>query len=760
MNNLARKYIIVEGIVQGVGFRPFIYNIAVKNQLKGWVKNTSEGVYIDIEGKEKDINKLLEELKNNPPPLSQIEKITVTKKDIGQFNTFTIKNSKGVEKPMTQISPDIATCKECEEEIIDTNNRRFKYPFTNCTNCGPRYSIIKELPYDRVMTTMADFKMCSKCLEEYKNPSNRRFHAQPNACSKCGPKIWLENSKGKKIESIQPIEDTLRFIKEGRILAIKGLGGFHLVCNGKDEKAVEKLRVRKSRPKKPFAVMMKNLEIVKKYCDVNKEEEEILTGIRKPILLLHRKNELLSQSIAPNNREIGVMLPYTPLHYQLFDKDIEILIMTSGNISGLPIEYKNHHAREKLSKVVDYYLMHNREIHLSVDDSVARVILDNKQLIRRSRGYAPTPFKLNANLEILACGSNLKNTISIAKNGNGFLSQYIGDLDNLETYNNYIKTIEHFKGIYKIEPKVIVHDMHPEFASSHIIQRLEGEKIAVQHHHAHIASCMKENKIVDKVIGIAFDGTGYGDDGKIWGGEFLVCDYSGYERAGHLNYVKMPGKDYAVKEPWRMSISHLYELYGKKISTNKFDYLDKRTKKNIITMISNNLNCIETSSMGRFFDAISALLGFNGNVSFEGEAAIRLENLINAKEKLYETKSYNYLIENVEGRYVINTKGIIEEILYDTENNVSNSVISKKFHNTVVAFSIDMCKQIRKKYRLNKVTLSGGVFQNKIIIEGIYDGLLKEDFQVFIHREIPCNDGGISFGQMAIAESKLSTRRK
>lgn len=755
MTRKYRKYVVVEGIVQGVGFRPFVYNIAVKNELKGTVLNTSDGVYIDIEGEEGKINNFLNELELNPPPLAKIEKITITDKKLNNYESFTIEKSNENKNMITLISPDVATCDDCRNEVLDINNRRYNYPFINCTNCGPRFSIIKKLPYDRPMTTMDEFKMCEKCREEYENPLNRRFHAQPNACSDCGPRVWLTNKTGEEIAINEPIREAVRLIKEGNIIAIKGLGGFHFVCDGKNENAIDVLRKRKSRPRKPLALMMKDISTVEKHCYVNEKENEILQGIKKPIVLLDKKSNSLPDSIAPNNNKLGIMLPYTPLHYLLFDEDIDCLVMTSANVSGLPIVYKNDEAQEKLNSIVDYFLFHNRDIHIPVDDSVVKVILDKEVVIRRSRGYAPEPIKFKKMEELLTTGADLKNTFTFSKEEYLFMSQYIGDLDNLESYKNYIYNIDHFKSLYNINPKIIAHDMHPDFLSTDYANSKETEKIQVQHHHAHIVSCIAENNLAERVIGIAFDGTGLGDDNKVWGGEFLICDYLDYERVAHINYVKMPGGDYAVKEPYRMALSYLYSLKRESINIEKLSHLHDKNTKAIIMMLKNNINCVETSSMGRFFDAVSALLGFNDRISYEGEAAIYLESIANQNEN----RKYKYVIENTGDKLVINTKEIIKGILNDIENKVDKSIISMKFHNTIISFSIDVCKQIRINHSIDKVALSGGVFNNDILLKGIHEGLSRENFKVYIHSDIPCNDSGISLGQIVVANEKLKCRR-
>lgn len=756
MKKLLRKYVIVKGIVQGIGFRPFVYNSAIKNNLAGLVKNTSEGVCIDIEGEEKHINAFLEELNNNAPILSKIEEICVQDRSLQYYKKFIIDRSCKDAYTTTFISPDVAICKDCEKEIKDLNNRRYEYPFTNCTSCGPRFSIIKKLPYDRSMTTMEAFKMCSDCSEEYESPTDRRFHAQPNACNRCGPKAWLTDKYGNFVEGMEPIKKARFLIKEGNIIAIKGIGGFHFVCDGKNKEIIQLLRNRKGRPSKPFALMMKDIETIKSYCCVDDLEERILTGIRRPILLLDKKNNKLPNNIAFNNNKLGVMFPYTPLHHLLFDEELTVLIMTSANVSGLPIIYKNDEALESLKDVVDYFLLHDREIHVPVDDSVSRVVLGKESVIRRSRGYAPLPIRVEDITETLACGANLKNSFCISKKQFAFLSQHIGDLENLETYKSLENNIKHFKSIYDIKPKLIAHDLHPNFLSTDFAQKEEGVKIPVQHHHAHVVSCMVENKINTKVIGVAFDGTGYGTDGKIWGGEFLICDYANFERVGHLKYVKMPGGDAAIKEPWRMAFSYLDHTYGDEFDINIVHDVSEKNIKNIITMLKQNINCPETSSMGRLFDAVSALLGMKKKITYEGEAAIELEALADSNDE----GLYRYDIDTSSEVNIVNTDYIIKDIIKDIKNQVSTNIIAKRFHNTVVAFSIEICKLIRSKYNINSVVLSGGVFQNEILLKGLYKGLMKEKFEVYTHGEIPCNDGGIAVGQLMIANYKYKNREE
>ncbi|MBM7869022.1 hydrogenase maturation protein HypF [Clostridium pascui] len=750
MKDICRKYVVVTGIVQGVGFRPFVYNTAMDNELKGWVKNTSEGVYIDLEGTPNSIELFLHTLRNEAPPLSKINNIAIEHREVRNYKEFSIEKSDDNDRVITLISPDVATCKECEMEIMNSKDKRFHYPFTNCTNCGPRFSIIKKLPYDRPMTTMEKFNMCPHCNEEYENPRDRRFHAQPNACESCGPRVYLTDRYGNEITTQDPIEETKNLIKEGKIIAIKGLGGLHIACDGKNEGTIKLLRERKSRPSKPFALMMKDIDTVKQYCLVNEIEENTLKGIKRPILLLDVKDNILPFTIAPNNNRLGVMLPYTPLHHLLFDDNIDVLVMTSANVSGLPIVYKNEEAVEKLGDIVDCFLLNNRDIHVPIDDSVARVILGEERIIRRSRGYAPMPIKITDIKETLAYGSHLKNAFCISKEQFAFLSQHMGDMDNLEAYKNYEYNVKHFKNLYNIKPEIIAYDMHPDLLLSNFAKKDEGKKIPVQHHHAHLVSCMIENKINEKVIGIAFDGTGFGTDGKIWGGEFLVCNYEGFERAGHLNYVKMPGGDSAVKEPWKMALGYLFKTYRDEVNTSIFTSIPEKNIKIILTMLRSNINSIETSSMGRFFDAISALINLKMKVSFEGEAAINLEAICDERE----SGIYNYEINFVNETYVVNTDNIIKSIVEDIAKNINKSIIAKRFHNTVIAFTLEMTKLIRSKHKINSVALSGGVFQNEILLKRLYEKLIENNFKVYIHKDIPCNDGGISIGQLVIANYK------
>jgi len=748
--HMRRIFIKVQGIVQGVGFRPFVYNMARAFNLKGWVNNNSEGVFIEIQGEENGIDKFLNKLRNDYPSIAKIDNIVIEDKELTGFTDFKIKESHETNEKITLVCSDMATCNDCMSDVTDPFNKRYKYAFTNCTNCGPRFSIIKSTPYDRDKTTMKKFEMCSECEVEYKDPTNRRFHAQPNACEKCGPKLWAEDTQGEEEKPMDIIAFAQQKLKEGKIFAVKGIGGFHLVCDGTNEEVIKRLRGRKNRPDKPFAVMMRDIESIKKYCYVNDLEEDILTGNRKPIIILDQsKKYSLPVNIAPKQNTLGVMLPYTPLHQLLFSKDIEVLIMTSANVYGLPIEYTNEGAREKLKGIVDYFIYHNRDIHIPVDDSVVKVVDGESRMIRRSRGYAPEPISMSCMDGILACGSNMKNTFCIGKDNLLFLSQHNGDLSNIENIQHYENNIEHFKNIFKFTPKYLTCDMHPSYASTEYANNFELPKIYVQHHHAHIVSCMTENKVVNSVIGVVYDGTGYGTDEKIWGGEFLICNHSEFKRVGHLEYIKMPGGERAIKEPLRMAVSYIHKY----IRENKNIVMTKlwgEEVHDILAVLGANINCPETSSMGRLFDAAASIIGIRDVISYEGQAAIELEVIV--EENCIDKYPYN--IDQSECN-IIEVGEIIKAILDDRFNGVSKGIMATKFHNTVVSFTKDMCMVVRENSNINEVALSGGVFQNSYLFTKLVGALKREGFIVHTHKDIPCNDGGVSLGQIVIASNLI-----
>lgn len=765
-----RRKIEINGIVQGVGFRPFIYSLATQHHLNGFVLNNTKGVVIEVEGEKPSIESFISSIKDGLPPISRIEAMGVKNLPPVGYENFSIKPSLSSGKRAVIISPDIATCEKCLEELFDEKDRRFTHPFINCTNCGPRFTIIKDIPYDRKMTTMEKFKMCPICQAEYDNPSNRRFHAQPNCCPECGPEVKLIELKGDIPEEINrdnPLEKTAQQLSTGSIVAIKGLGGFHLACDATNQSAVLRLRAGKQRNEKPFALMAKDMDTIRTFCNMDKEEETLLLSVRRPIVLLKKKKENhlpVAEGIARNQNYYGVMLPYTPLHHLLFYfNSPSLLVMTSGNLREEPIIYKDKDAFSRLSKIADYFLSHNRKIHIRCDDSVTRIFLRNETLVRRARGYVPEPIALPFECKgnILSCGAELKNTFCLTKGNYAFLSQHIGDLENLETLQSFEKGIEQFKHLFSIEPRVIAYDMHPEYLSTKYAKRLSLKHpdiptVPIQHHYAHIASCMAENGITDKVIGIAFDGTGYGTDGKIWGAEFLIADLENSKRVGHLRYIPMPGGEMAIKEPWRMAVSYLYDTYGDGFTDLGLESVKKipREKRELVKkMISQGINSPLTSSMGRFFDAVSAMLSICMKNNYEAQAAIELEMAIKEKEEREEQYKYSIMDEN--GLLIIDTKELVRGIVEDIKGASSTSFISSKFHNTIVEIITDISNKLRKRFGLNKIALSGGVFQNMFLLNKTVKGLQKNGFSLYTHHRVPTNDGGISLGQAAIAGYRM-----
>ncbi|MFZ5986072.1 MAG: carbamoyltransferase HypF, partial [Bacillota bacterium] len=646
-NEKTKRFIIdVKGIVQGVGFRPFIYNLARTHIIKGSVSNYPGGVRIEAEGIEDMLFSFIQKIKLEAPPLSYIEHLNYEEADLAGYKDFKIRESSHDSPHETLISPDIAVCEDCLGEMNNPDDRRYLYPFINCTNCGPRFTITTNIPYDRVNTTMQGFKMCRECEDEYSDPFNRRYHAQPTACSKCGPKIVLLDGEGNMVAKGQEFKKAHELFAAGKIIAVKGLGGYHLACDAKNSAAVMELRRRKIRDGKPFALMAKDMDTVYKYCYVNKKEQELLLSIKKPIVLLERKLEcdLDVRSIASDSNRLGVMLPYTPLQYLLFDENIDLLIMTSGNKTGEPIFYKDDEALKGLRNIADYFLIGNRDIYLRTDDSVTSVLGDKEYIIRRSRGYVPFPVDISISLGmkdeawvhtklpfVLGCGGELKNTFCITKDKRAFLSHHIGDLENIETLRSFDEGIEHFKRIFNVNPDIIAFDKHPEYLSSKYAREAGGLiKVPVQHHHAHIASCMVENRVSSKVIGIAFDGTGYGEDGHIWGGEFFVGDYSHFERAAHLEYVPLPGGEISIREPWRMALSFILKYLSEDMINNIdhfFSSIEPYKVEMVKHQIIKKINTPLTSSMGRLFDGVSSLLGLCNAIEYEGQAAIRLQQI-------------------------------------------------------------------------------------------------------------------------------------
>ena len=751
--------VAVRGVVQGVGFRPFVYRLAHHHNLKGWVRNTSGSVDIEVEGDEESLDNFLIDLKTKAPPMARIESVETAFYPPDGYAEFQILKSLSQEGKRQLVSPDIATCEDCKQEIFHPSDRRFHYPFTNCTNCGPRFTIIKDIPYDRPKTTMHQFKMCPECQREYDDPLDRRFHAQPNACPKCGPRLELVNNSGNTVESDDVIKAAGELLKAGKILALKGLGGFQLACDATNEEAVNLLRSRKRRPSKPLAVMVATLAEAEKHCLVSPEEGRLLQSSESPIVLLRWKHTLsnISPAVAPGLKYLGVMLPYTPLHHLLLREVRLPLVMTSGNLSEEPIAKDNDEALVRLSGTADYFLWHNRGISSRYDDSVY-MVEGEPQALRRARGYAPYPIFLPfPSKQVLACGAELKNTFCLTKDEHAFLSQHIGDMENEETLEHFENTIELYKNLFRLEPEIIAYDMHPEYLSTKYALQTGAETglslVPVQHHHAHIVSCLVENKVEGPVIGVAFDGTGYGTDGTIWGGEFLVADWRSCQRAGHLEYVPMPGGEVAIKKPYRMALSYLYTLLGEDFALEglPFSKLDPNELDIIKQQLKRGINCPLTSSAGRLFDAVSALVGVREEIDYDAQAAIELEMIAPDEVRGLKPNCYPFSIVEHQGSRVVKLGELFSAVVQDVKNQTPVPIISLRFHNTAARIVVEMCKMIARENGITQVALSGGVFQNRLLLSLTTAALQRENFRVLTHHLVPCNDGGVALGQAVIA---------
>jgi hydrogenase maturation protein HypF len=786
--------ISIKGIVQGVGFRPFVFNLAHSLSVKGFIANTADGVIMTVEGDNLEL--FVERIRGEAPPLAKIMDIDISPEKFFGFPDFLIQESSGAGS-FTLLSPDVSVCDDCLDELFDSNDRRFFYPFINCTNCGPRYSITKQVPYDRQNTTMSTFGMCEECLTEYDNPEDRRFHAQPNACHRCGPQLELlvPASDTKILENNKSLEVTQDLLVQGKILAVKGLGGFHIACDATNSEAVRKLRERKRRSNKPFALMAPDIETIRKYCMVSEDEEKMLLSNKRPIVLLQKLNNLLlPEEVAPNNKHIGFMLPYTPLHYLLFryrehgemDTDetrLSVLVMTSGNLTEEPLIHDNEESLLKLSSIADAFLLHNRDIFMRVDDSVIKVrdqgVVINSQnpllqkyssdpalfFIRRSRGYVPGPIPLfEDGPDVLGCGADLKNTFTITKGNYAIPSQHIGDMENYETLSFFEETLRNLKSVYKAEPEAVAYDLHPHYMSTQWALRLAKElidkalkTIGIQHHYAHIGSVMAENSIREKVIGVAFDGNGYGEDGSLWGGEFLLGDVFGYKRAGHIKYAPLPGGDMAAREPWRMSISYLNEAAGDEIMdfigpTGFIDKYGKERIEKIIQIASDRKFSPLSSSAGRLFDAVAALIGICDKNTFEGEAAIALESFT------VDGTHDDYPLDiRFKDPVEIDFSHTILKIIDDMERGTDKHIIATKFHNTVASAISLVVLKLSLVNNIRKVILSGGVFQNAYLLGKVTETLKAEALSVYVNEIVPCNDAGISLGQAYIARERIKT---
>ena len=748
---MIRANVRVNGIVQGVGFRPFIHKQITEYELLGWIRNTSEGAEIELEGTEEHIDCFLADLWTRAPKLAVIESVDFDKySDLKGYTEFKIIESKSLDHRNTLISPDVCICDDCLAELRDPSNKRFWYPFINCTNCGPRFTIIKDVPYDRPKTTMGKFPMCPECEAEYKTITDRRYHAQPTCCSDCGPHLIWKGEDGAEIiakdsaEDARLVKEAQRYLKSGKIVAIKGLGGIHLACGFDDPDVPLTLRRRKHRDEKPFAIMCRDLDVVKRICVVTPEEEKILTGFRRPIVLLKKKDKGSLLQISENGY-VGIMLPYTPLHYLIFDEEggIDSLVMTSANLSDKPIMYRNDEAYQELSDIADGFLLNNRDIHVRCDDSLMWVYNGSEYMARRSRGYVPFPVIMKKELgAVLACGAEQKASFCLSKGNYVFPSQHIGDLKNLETLENYEDQISHFENLFDMKPETLVCDLHPDYMSTEYAQnRAEDEKLPllqVQHHYAHMASCMADNGLDEPVIGVIWDGTGYGLDGTIWGGEFLVGDYSGFDRCGHIEAIRLPGGDRVTKELDRIGISLLKD--------NGFDFSHRfENSEKISQVLDLNINCPNATSMGRLFDGVCAILGIKHLASYEGQGAVLLE----AAADDGVDRIYPY--EIVDG--VFTYRRMLEAMLEDIDNGVSAGNCAAAFMNTLVAMAIDMCMAISKKTGIGKVVLSGGSFQNQYMLQRLMEGLESAGLEPYCHRRVSCNDEGLSLGQLMIADA-------
>lgn len=777
METLERHRLTVTGIVQGVGFRPFVYGLAIRYGLTGFVGNNSQGVFIEIEGPAAAIAQFRHTLTHQPPPIAHIDSVTATPLPPIGDTTFTIVHSQGQQASAhTHISPDIGLCADCLRELFDPTNRRYRYPFINCTNCGPRFTIIKDIPYDRPLTTMSDFALCPECQAEYDNPLDRRFHAQPNACPVCGPHLWLETGNPEPFPTAEPaLQQAQQLLAAGKIVAVKGIGGFHLACEATNETAVALLRQRKGRVDKPFAVMALDVATVRQFATLSAAEEALLTSKERPILLLHHQpDSYLTPRIAPGQRQIGVMLPYSPLHYLLLTPPsplpVPVLVMTSANYSHEPIVKDNDAARQQLAPLADALLLHNREIYGRCDDSVFRLSpsphLPAPLPLRRSRGYTPFPVKLPyAVPPILAVGGELKATFCLAQGRDAYMSQHIGDMENLETWQALETAVNHFQRIFRIQPTIVAADMHPNYLSTRWAQAQAQARavVLVQHHHAHIASLMAEHGLDGQqpVIGFSFDGTGYGTDGAIWGGEVLLADYKGFQRLAHLKYVPLAGGDVSVKRPYRLALTHLWAAGVAWDESLPPVAACPVAERNVLRhQLETGLNSVPSSSMGRLFDAVAALIGERQVVTYEGQAAMELEACATASQAhVGVTTGYDFTWEGEQ----LDATAVLRGIVADWQDGMAGAappraVIAAKFHLSVANLITNVSLRIRQQLGFNQVALSGGVFQNMRLLETAVAQLQAHQFHVLTHRLVPANDGGLALGQVMIAATQISRK--
>ncbi len=767
MSARIRRHIFVTGVVQGVGFRPYVYTLARRWGLAGWVLNSSAGVEVEVEGPPAAVEAFLAAFPREIPPLARIDRMEVREVPPCGETSFEIRRSQAREGEFQPVSPDVATCEACRREVLDPEDRRYRYPFTNCTHCGPRFTIIRDLPYDRPKTTMAPFEMCPACRAEYEDPADRRFHAQPNACPRCGPHVWLEVDGRVVAERDAAIRAVRELLKAGKIVAVKGLGGFHLACDATRDGPVAELRRRKGRVDKPFAIMAYDAQAVARFCELSPQERALLESREAPILLLRKKRfSPISDLVAPGNGYLGVMLPYTPLHLLLLEPapDFPVaLVMTSGNYSEEPIVTDNEEARRRLAgTLADALLLHNREIHARCDDSVVRIFRGRELPIRRSRGYAPFPVHLPFDAPpLLACGGELKNTFCLTREGYAFLSQHIGDLENYPTLASFETMVEHFKDLFRVQPEAVAYDLHPDYLATRYAlgPRTEGmERIGVQHHHAHIAACMAEHRLPEEavVLGLAFDGTGYGTDGTVWGGEVLICTYAEFQRLAHLRPVPLPGGEGAIRRPYRMALAWLWAAgipWDPDLPPVR--ELEPREGRVLEAQLTGRLPSPLTSSLGRLFDAVSSLLGIRHRITYEAQAAIELEAILDP----HETGTYPIEIDGRRTPWILDPTPLLEALVRDLRAGVPAATLAARVHNALADLALQVCRRAREVHGLETVCLSGGVFQNVVLLERTLQRLEEEGFRVLWHQKVPPNDGGLALGQAAVAAARLRARR-
>jgi hydrogenase maturation protein HypF len=748
-----RLHLSVEGIVQGVGFRPFVHALAMRLGLAGTVANNSHGVTIEIEGDARAVDEFVVRLKDEAPPLAAIEHVAARRLAPQGAAAFTIAASDSAGSRQTLISPDVATCEDCLRELFDPRDRRYLYPFINCTNCGPRFTIIRDIPYDRPLTTMAGFAMCDECAREYHDPANRRFHAQPICCARCGPRLTLADRAGSP-RTGDPIRCAAELIATGHIVAVKGLGGYHLAAAAEDEPAVSGLRARKHRADKPFAVMVPDLAWAGRLGLLEAADARLLQSPHRPIVMVRRRPFApLATSVAPANRFIGLMLPYTPLHHLLCHHLNAPFVLTSGNVSDEPIAYRDEEAFARLAPIADFFLAHDRPIHVRVDDSVTRTFRGVPILVRRARGYAPRPIRLPrpAARPVLACGAELKATFCLVRGSYALVSQHIGDLENFETLTSFTGGIAQMTRMFGIMPAVVAHDLHPEYLSTKYARELRGvELLGIQHHHAHLAACLADNGEIGPAIGVAFDGLGYGTDGTLWGGEFMIADLTGFTRAAHLQAIAMPGGVSAIRQPWRMAAAYLDSAYGSSPPTDCA--LMKRHRRDwdkVIAVARNASFGPRTSSAGRLFDAVAAIVGIRDAISYEGQAAVELEQCADPREKTA------YPVRITAGApLVLHGADLVRAATEETRAGIPPALVAARFHNGLAEAVRRVCRELRRQSGLALVALSGGVFQNELLLTRCTSLLEEDGFRVLIHHQVPANDGGISFGQAAIAAAR------